>query len=210
MDEGEALGDGKRGTNGGRRGATETEKAQVSETFYSQWHLARNPSELRVTEFEYAMLRVHEAFARWVQSVFDIVSETDLSFPEITILHVIRMRRRPKTATQIARIINREDIANVQYVLRKLEGLGLIEKAAQKQSKTQSYVVTARGEQMTDDYGELRRRLLMKQLNFIDHGEERLEEATRLITMLTGIYEELSRTAASYNRKSILQAPDDL
>ena len=76
--------------------------------YYRSWHLAKNPTEFKVTEFEYVLARVFEAFARWVTAAGDILVNSDIKFSEHLILHVIRMQNRPKSGTTIARMINRD------------------------------------------------------------------------------------------------------
>ena len=66
------------------------------------------------------LIRFHEAFARWIAAASAVVMEGDIKFSEYVILQVIRMQDRPKNSTTIARMINRDDIPNIQYSLRKL------------------------------------------------------------------------------------------
>src|SRR5690606_24599273 len=101
---------------------------EIDPSYYRRWHLAKSLEELKLTEFEYGVIRFHEAFGRWAQSALSVTAGPDLSFPEQTILHVIRMQNRPKGAATIARLVNRDDIPNIQYSLRKLEAMKLIKK----------------------------------------------------------------------------------
>ena len=52
--------------------------------------------------------------------------DEDIKFAEHMILHIIRMHNRPKNSITIARMMNRDDLANLQYSLRKLEAAGLV------------------------------------------------------------------------------------
>ncbi|WP_189538728.1 hypothetical protein [Novosphingobium arvoryzae] len=36
--------------------------------YYQNWHLANSGTEVLVTEFEWGLIRLHEAFARWVST----------------------------------------------------------------------------------------------------------------------------------------------
>lgn len=171
--------------------------------FHRRWHLAKTIPELKVTELEYAVIRYNEAFMRWVQSGLEAVSPIEVSFSEQLILHVIRMQNRPKGATTIARMINRDDIPNIQYCLRKLVSVKLIKKKKEKGSKTSTYCMTDLGRKVTDDYTKLRSDLLIRNLSSIVDIEQRLEDATQLMSVLTGIYEESGRISATYNQKEI-------
>ena len=128
-----------------------------------------------------------------------IVSDVEIKYPEHIILHVIRMLERPKSSATIARLINRDDIPNIQYSLRKLETAGLIEKVKDKNSKTFSYKATEDGVRLTDDYYKLRVEILMKRLEDISGASEKLEKAARLLSLLTGIYEEAARDSATFS-----------
>lgn len=53
---------------------------------------------------------------------------------------------------------------------------------------------------MTDDYGDLRRRLLIATIAGVPEFAHRLEEASRTLNLLSGIYEEVARVAATHRR----------
>lgn len=167
--------------------------------YYSNWHLAKSNSEFVVTEFEYAMVRMYEAFARWVTTASSVLIDEDIKFSEHMILHVIRMHNRPKNSQTIARMMNRDDVANIQYSLRKLEAADLISKAREKSGKTFAYTVTEKGRQITEGYADIRSDLLIRAIGTINNIDERIAEMTQLIGVLTGIYEEMGRSAATFS-----------
>ena len=51
---------------------------------------------------------------------------------------------------------------------------------------------------MCEDYGGVRRRLLIAAVENLPGFAERLAEATRTLNILTGIYEEVARVAATH------------
>ena len=61
-----------------------------------------------------------------------------------------------------------------------------------------TYEVTDLGRQVTDDYGALRRRLLIEAIGNVPGFAARLAEAARTLNLLSGIYEEIARTAATH------------
>jgi predicted MarR family transcription regulator len=63
-----------------------------------------------------------------------------------------------------------------------------------------TYEVTEEGLRVTEDYGALRRRLLLQAVANVPGFSERLAEATRTLNILSGIYEEISRVAATHRR----------
>ena len=81
----------------------------------------------------------------------------------------------------------------------KLIGADLvIRKGAGRSGVT--YEVTEAGRKVTDDYGTLRRRLLIAQIAGVPGFSARLAEATRTLNLLSGIYEEIARVAATHRR----------
>lgn len=172
------------------------------------WHLARTPHEGATTDFEWALLRFQQAWERWVTQLGALSGMDELSYIEMVILHVIRMQDRPKTGAQIARQLNRDDIPNVQYCLRKLEKMRLCRKVREKASKTFAYEVTAAGRLLTDNYASMRRHLLTEQSKIIGQVDQKLAEATKLINLMTGLYDEASRTSATYGALQLPQGAD--
>lgn len=168
--------------------------------YYRSWHLANDETEFRITELEFAFMRVQEAFARWVSAADETVGLSDLKNAEHVILHVIRMQNRPKSGATIARLLNRDDLPNIQYSLRKLESSGLIEKNKEPGSKIFTYSITEKGRSHTEEYSKLRTALLIRNLKSLSDFTERADDATQFLTLLTGIYEESARNSASYNR----------
>lgn len=62
------------------------------------------------------------------------------------------------------------------------------------------HAVTEEGRHVTDDYGAVRRRLLIQAVAGVPGFSERLAEATRALSLLSGIHEETSRVAATHRR----------
>ena len=56
----------------------------------------------------------------------------------------------------------------------------------------------AEGRSVTDDYSDLRRKLLIAAIDNIVGFSDRLQEAARTLNLLIGIYEEVSRVAATH------------
>jgi predicted MarR family transcription regulator len=174
-------------------------REQFEEAHYRAWHLARSPHEAISTDFEWSILRFQQAFERWITQLADITGLAELSYIEIIVIHVIRMQDRPKTAASIARQLNRDDIPNIQYCLRKLVKMGLCQKITESGSKITAYEVTEKGKQLTNSYAEVRREILTEQTKNIDRVDEKLREATKVISLLTGLYDEAGRITASYS-----------
>jgi predicted MarR family transcription regulator len=163
------------------------------------WHLARTPVEVDVAEIEYALMRANQAFERWQTECLASVIDFAASGEENAMLHIIRMNDRPKTIKDLARLANREDIPNMQYSLRKLISAGLVVREGSGRSGV-TYSVTERGREVTDRYAEVRGTLLIGAISSVSNFPHRLEEATRTLELLTGIYEQVARIAATHRR----------
>ena len=166
---------------------------------YRGWHLAKTAHEARITELEYGILRFREAFEHWVLQGMRAVCNIDLSFEETCILHPLRMQARPTGASTLARLLNRDDVTNLQYSLRKLLKMGLVAVSRGSGVKQVNYTLTKVGIRVTDAYANLKRDLLIRQTEDIAELQGKVEAMTRTLTMLTGLYEECARVAATYS-----------
>ena len=169
------------------------------EAFDYRWHLAQSAAEVEATELEFALMRTFEGFGRWQSECLAGVCDLAATGPENALLHIIRMNDRPKTIKDLARLTNRDDVPNIQYSLRKLIGAGLVLRHGAGRSGV-TYEVTDEGRRVTDDYGVLRRRLLLAEIASLPGFSDRLAEATRTLNVLSGLYEEISRVAATHRR----------
>lgn len=181
-------------------GKTASQSAQDDDAALDyRWHLAQHPDEISATELEFALMRAYEGFARWQSECMAGVLDLDVSGSENALLHIIRMHERPKSAKELARMTNREDVPNIQYSLRKLVNAGLVERKGSGRRGV-TYEVTEAGHKVTQDYATLRRRLLIEAINEVPDFPARLHEASRTLNLLCGIYEEVARVAATHRR----------
>ncbi|WP_202313886.1 MULTISPECIES: winged helix DNA-binding protein [unclassified Mesorhizobium] len=163
------------------------------------WHLARTPLEIDVAELEYALMRSFEAFGRWQAECLASVVDFAASGPENALLHIIRMNDRPKSIRDLAYMANREDIPNIQYSLRKLIKGGMVERSGSGRSGV-TYEVTDLGRDVTDRYADVRAALLIDAVRHVPELAQRLEDAARTLELMTGIYAQAARNAATHRR----------
>ncbi len=189
----------KRGT------AKSSSKANQSESVHANWHLGRSRSDIALTEFELVMLRFQQAFERWALHVTARCGDSSMSFVEAVLLHAVRMQEQPSTAQSIARLLNRDDISNVQYSLRKLVKRGYLVHA-NGGGKNVTFVMTDLGRRITDHYAEIRHTVLVAHARFL--MDEQIQAVIDSVGMLTGQYDEAMRKAATYHFDSI-DAPID-
>ena len=164
----------------------------------SDWHLARSAREIRVTEFEFSLLRIAAAFERWQSECLGTVSDQRLGSACNAILHVVRLKDRPKSQAEIARLLNRDDIANVQYSMRKLQQAGLIERCPSGPRKSVAYRVTRRGRRISEAYARLRAQVLMTRIPEPADGRDRISDAQQSLDMMRGIYEQAALVLATH------------
>ena len=154
------------------------------------WHLARSEAEVTLSDFEFSLERVIQAYYRWKAECLAAASDCGLTGNDTAILNVIRMKEQPKSLSEIARLLNREDISNIQYALRKLLAEGLVEKVNGASRKGTSYRVTAKGFQVTDDYAELRGQILMKLLGSLGEQPVGFQDTAHFLDLLAGMYDQ--------------------
>ena len=162
------------------------------------WHLAEDDYEIDLTELEFAILRVAAAFERWRSDCMACCIDASFSGADTAMLHVIRMHDRPKSISEIGRLLNRDDLSNLQYGIRKLINAGVIEKAGPSDSKKgATYVATELGCEITDRFAEFRRELLVTLMQSMstDIG---LPNAAKILNLMAGIYDQASCIAASH------------
>lgn len=166
------------------------------DTLDKAWHLAKTEDEITVTEFELQLWRVFYGFVRWQEGCEHSVNGTDLTANDLAVLHIVRMKDRPKSIYDIGRLLNREDSYNIYYSIRRLLKMGLIENVKTPNKKTQVYRTTEAGIQNTDAYTHARKTILINM--FTKQSDLNFEEVTKALIKLKAIYDEADRVAASY------------
>lgn len=167
------------------------------------WHLATNSYEVGLTELEFAILRVSEAFSRWQSDCLACCYPQTFSGADTAVLHVIRMHDRPKSISEIGRLLNRDDLSNLQYGIRKLAKAGLIEKAKISDNKRGvTYRVSDLGREVTDRYAEFRDELLITLTKSMSNWEENLDRVAQVMNLMSGMYDQASCVAATHRTAS--------
>ncbi len=162
----------------------------------STWHLAQTEPEMRLASFELELWRLFQGFLRWQEDCERCFNSYGLSGNDISVLHLIRARNNPKTIYDVARILNREDMYNLQYSVKKLERLGLIEKTVTKSKKMTTYAITEKGITDTDVFTTAKRNILVDL--FKKQTDLKIEEVTAVLVKLKTMYDEAGQIAASY------------
>jgi len=172
------------------------------EHFDKHWHMSTDNHEVALTEVEFSIFRIFSAFTRWMDDLTRCCqdgADASCSGIDFSLLNVVRMHDRPKSISELGRLMNRDDTPNIQYSIRKLTKAGFIKKVgAEGNKKGAMYQTTARGEEATDLYAKYRRELLTPLTRAISNSDERMEEVANMLTLLSGIYDQAACVAATH------------
>lgn len=179
----------------GKRGSAVQGKAKGLD---KHWHLATNDFEVGLSELEFSIFRVSAAFERWQSDCLACCHGQSFSGTDTAVLHVIRMHDRPKSISEIGRLLKRDDLSNLQYGVRKLLKAGLIEKSDEAGSKKDvTYRVTELGRNITGKYAEFRRELLISTTRSMS-GNIDFESIAKALTLMSAMYDQASCVAATH------------
>jgi predicted MarR family transcription regulator len=160
----------------------------------SSAHLAAGRSA-ELSEFEFGMIIASNAFNRWAVRCMTAAGVTDMTITDVLVLHHINHRAREKKLADIAFILNIEDTHVVNYSLKKLQGLGLVK--TEKRGKEVLYSTNERGQALCQRYHEIREQVLVSGLTGSGTEGFELSELARFLRILSGLYEQAARAAAS-------------
>ena len=166
-------------------------------------HLSQTPHEFAVTQFEQGLLCAAAAFYRFYGALLGREGHIrNISGQDNVILQQVMAASRPLAVADIARFANRDDIANIQYSLKKLLRAGLIEKAKKSSARETSYTVTALAHEWTGEFTALRRRLFTDPSAQILDFDDQLDKAGRLLNTIAGFYDHGTRIMSSAEQTS--------
>jgi predicted MarR family transcription regulator len=151
------------------------------------------------------MFAIFESIQRWQAKCVE-ASEGAISGQENTILNVVRLNDRAKGLSDIAQFLNRTDLSNIQYAIRKLLKQGLIQKTpgkSENQRKDVTYEVTETGYRLTEKFATIRRQLLIEAFKNAGLNEELFIEMRGKVNAMIGIYESASRETSFLNFNEI-------
>jgi len=168
--------------------------AEPKRRIVSSRHLAEGEN-WEASEVEYGLIIMYNAFSRWMTRCMSAAGNTDLTPLEILVLHNTNHRGRDKRLADICFLLNIEDTHTVNYALRKLLKMELLD--SEKRGKEVFYRTSASGAALCEAYRKVRERCFLDGLTHLDMtGDEMREIAVRL-RALSGQYDQASRAAAS-------------
>ena len=159
----------------------------------SSSHLVTEES-VSLSEFEYALTMVNNAFHRWMLSSSQACELDNMSPLDILVMHNIHHRNRAKRITDVAFTLNLDDTHNVSYSIRKLTKKGFLNH--QRKGKDTYYSVTEEGKNFCVEYAKVREECLVKALEQMNI-EGSLGDMAKVMRTLSGFYDQASRAARS-------------
>ena len=172
---------------------TPTAKAPGSH-IVSSAHLV-SPQSAEMSEFEFGLIVASNAFHRWVVHCMSAAGLKDLMPLDVLVLHHVSHRARDKRLSDICFIMNIEDTHLVNYSLKKLVSLGVV--VSSKSGKEVTYAATEAGSVSVQRYREIREQCLIQALHADDGLNKDIGELARLLRVLSGMYDQAARSAAS-------------
>jgi predicted MarR family transcription regulator len=160
----------------------------------SSAHLAEGSEGL--SEYEFALITCHNAFNRWMVRCMAAAGTSELSSLEVLVLHNVNHRARDKRLSEICFTLNIEDTHLVNYALKKLRNMGLVEST--RSGKEVTYRTSAKGQEACARYREVRQACLVETLDALGGiSLDDLASMARRIRALSGHYDQAARAASS-------------
>ncbi len=153
-----------------------------------------------LSEFEFGLITASNAFNRWIVRCMAAAGVPDLGPLDVLVLHSVNHRERRKKLADICFVLNVEDSHTVTYALKKLARLGLI--AGERSGKERLYAATEAGRQACERYRQVREDCLISALDSLatagaPEPNREAGEAAGLLRVLSGLYDQAARSAAS-------------
>lgn len=148
-----------------------------------------------LSEFEFGLIIANNAFHRWMVRCMTASGIPNLSPLDILVLHTVNHRARAKKLADICLVLNVEDTHVVNYALKKLMKLGLVER--QRKQKENLFCATDAGQAACKKYREIREKCLVRSFRALGHADNQIGELAGLLRALSGIYDQAARAATS-------------
>ncbi|PCJ37256.1 MAG: transcriptional regulator [Alphaproteobacteria bacterium] len=161
----------------------------------SSRHLATNET-WPLSEVEFGLTVVNNAFQKWIVKCATAAGQPELNALDVLVFHNINHRGSAKRRIDVCFVLNIEDSHTVNYALKKLLKLGLIE--GTKRGKEIFYTPTDKGRNFCDEYKTVREQCLISGYNsYESKNSEELSFIAETLRSLSGLYDQAARTAAS-------------
>ncbi|MFI0848398.1 MarR family transcriptional regulator [Mesorhizobium sp. IMUNJ 23232] len=164
--------------------------------------MASSDVESRLSDFEFRLERLTQAYYRWKAACFAAVCEVPLTGDDVALINVVNIGSEPKRLSEVGQLLNRVDIPNLQYATRKLVRAGLIETEGSSSRKETRYRTTAKGQAAAAAYAALRGETLPPMLDALDEWVANLEKTGKRMDLLASLYGQAAQIAISRRHQS--------
>ena len=157
-----------------------------------------------LSDFEFAHLTFAFGFLRWVEKCMEATGLRGLTAVDILVLHAVNLRARGRRLSEISMVLNVDDSHLVAYSLKKLVSAELVQII--KDGRESRYETTALGDEACDSYRAVRRSYLVRGVRAAANAAG-INEATMLLTALTGVYDQATRLATANSAQLTKRPP---
>jgi predicted MarR family transcription regulator len=154
-----------------------------------------DPRARSMTQFELALVVVHNAFSQWTVRCGTAVGAGRFSSFELLIVGFLNSRDQRVRAADIAFALKIEDTYTVQYALKKLATADLVE--SQRVGKETLFQLTAEGRALYKKYSVVRSNFLLDAVSMLSANDLDLDRLASVLRTISGIYEQAARNASS-------------
>ncbi|WP_184041759.1 winged helix DNA-binding protein [Chitinivorax tropicus] len=148
-----------------------------------------------LSEFEFGLIVVHNAFSRWMVRCMSAAGEKNLTPMEVSLVHHVNHRGRKKKLADICFVLNIEDTHVVSYALKKLVKMGYV--VSEKVGKEVFFATSDAGEALCERYRQVREQCLIEALVESGTPNEEIGRTAQLLRVLSGLYDQAARAGAS-------------
>jgi predicted MarR family transcription regulator len=152
--------------------------------------LADGPDRLALFTIEQALVSATQSFYRFNAAALS-AQATNIKFSgeEVVIFMLLASSRTPRSVSEIARYANRDDVANIQYSLRKMIKAGVVQKTQSSTNRDTAYLVTEEGARLAEAFLRVRDSLLVDPAAHVPGLDDQFAGAVRAIALLSGLYD---------------------
>ncbi len=148
-----------------------------------------------LSEFEFGLNMAINAYHRWIVRCMAAAGQDGLSALDVLVLHLVNHREREKRLSDLCFLLNIEDSHVVNYALKKLAKQDLV--ATERRGKETFYATTDEGQAVCQRYRDIREDCLIASHAALGHDNAEIGEAARMLRVLSGLYDQAARAAAS-------------
>ena len=154
-----------------------------------------SPHSAELSEFEFGMIVANNAFSRWITHCMSAAGLRELMPLDVLVLHHVNHRARGKSLSEVCFVMNIEDAHLVNYSLKKLLALGVVKST--RSGKDVTYSTSEEGQKYVERYRQIREGCLISALKADAGLNLQIGELAGLLRVLSGIYDQAARSAAS-------------